>query len=51
MAGKLIAAARDTLPMPDAAVARQVLAADLVLLADLDTQIEAAATELARYCH
>lgn len=48
MAGKLIAAARDTLPMPDAAVARQVLAADLVLLADLDTQIEAAATELAR---
>lgn len=48
LADKLITAARDALPMPDAAVARQVLAADLALLADLDTQIETAAAELAR---
>ena len=47
-ADKLIAAAKDALPMPDAAVARAVLAADLVLLADLDKQIEAAGAELAR---
>ena len=43
-----MAAARDALPMPDAAVARKVLAADLALLAGLDRQIEAAAGELAR---
>lgn len=48
LAGKLIGAAHDALPMPDAVVARQVLAADLALLADLDTQIETTATELAR---
>jgi transposase len=47
-ADKLVAAARDALPMPDAAVARKVLSADLALLADLDGQIEAAAGELAR---
>lgn len=47
-ADKLIAAARDALPMPDAAVARAVLAADLALLADLDTQIDAADGELER---
>jgi transposase len=47
-ADKLIAAARDALPMPDAAVARAVLAADLTLLADLDAQIDAATAELAR---
>lgn len=47
-ADKLIAAARDALPMPDAAVARAVLTADLALLADLDAQIDAATTELAR---
>ena len=35
---KLLTAARDALPMPDAAIARQVLAADLALLTDLDTQ-------------
>jgi transposase len=35
-ADKLICAARDALPMPDSAVARQVLAADLALLADVD---------------
>jgi transposase len=48
MAGRLVQAARDTLPAPDAAAARQVLAADLVLLASLDGQIAAAETELAR---
>ena len=32
--------------MPDAAVARQVLAADLVLLANLDAQVEAAEAQL-----
>ena len=47
-AGKLVAAAKDALPMPDAAVARAVLAADLALLADLDAQIDAATAELAR---
>jgi transposase len=48
LADRLIAVARDALPMPDAAVARQVLAADLALLNDLDVQVEAAAAELAR---
>jgi transposase len=47
-ADKLIAAAKDALPMPDAAVARAVLAADLALLDDLDAQINAADAELAR---
>jgi transposase len=47
-ADKLVAAAKDALPMPDAAVARAVLAADLALLADLDAQIDAATAELAR---
>ena len=47
-ADKLIAAARDALPMPGAAVARAVLTADLALLADLDAQIDAATAELAR---
>jgi transposase len=48
MAGRLVQAARDTLPAPDAAPARQVLAADLALLASLDGQIVSAETELAR---
>lgn len=48
LADKLIGAAHDALPMPDAVVARQVLAADLALLGDLDIQIETTATELAR---
>jgi transposase len=48
LADRLVVAARDALPTADAAVARQVLAADLALLADLDTQIAAAETELAR---
>lgn len=47
-ADKLVAAARNALPMPDAAVARAVLAADLALLADLDRQIDTATAELAR---
>ena len=48
VADKLIAAARDALPMPDAAIARQVLAADLALLTDLDVQVEQAQAQLAR---
>jgi transposase len=48
VAERLVAAARDALPTADAAAARRVLAADLALLADLDTQIAAAETELAR---
>jgi transposase len=47
-ADRLIAAARNALPMPDAQVARQVLAADLALLDDLDLQVQTAADELAR---
>jgi transposase len=47
-ADKLVSVARDALPMPDAAVARAVLAADLALLSDLDSQIDTAATQLAR---
>lgn len=47
-AEKLVAAARDALPMPDAHVARQVLAADQALLADLDEQVRQAETELTR---
>jgi transposase len=48
MAGRLVQAARDALPTPDAVAARQVLAADLVLLASLDAQVADAETELAR---
>jgi transposase len=47
-AEKLVAAARDALPMPDARVARAVLRADLALLRDLDAQIDAATAELDR---
>jgi len=47
-ADKLLGAARDALPMPDAAIARQVLAADLTLLADLDSQVGQAEAQLAR---
>lgn len=42
------AVARDALPMPDSAVTRQVLAADLALLNDLDVQVETATAELVR---
>ena len=47
-ADKLIQAAKDALPTADAPVARAVLAADLALLADLDSQIEHATAQLAR---
>jgi transposase len=46
VAERLVAAAREALPTADAVVARRVLAADLSLLADLDTQIGAAEAEL-----
>jgi hypothetical protein len=36
--------------MPDAAVARAVLAADLALLADLDRQIDAATASWNGWC-
>jgi hypothetical protein len=39
VATRLVAAARDALPTADAAIARQVLAADLRLLAELDREI------------
>ncbi len=48
VADRLVTAARDTLSMPDGAVARRVLVADLDLLADLDAQVAAADAELAR---
>ena len=48
LAERLVGVARDALPTPDGVVARRVLAADLVLLGDLDRQIIAAETELAR---
>jgi transposase len=47
VAERLVLAARDALPTRDGAVARRVLATDLRLLADLDTQIEEAECELA----
>ncbi len=48
LADRLIHAAHGALPTSDAPVARAVLAADLALLADLDTQIEHATAQLAR---
>lgn len=48
LADRLIQAAKDALPMPDAAVARSVLAADLALLSDLEAQINEATAELTR---
>jgi transposase len=47
VAGRLVTAARTALPTAEAAVARQVLAADLALLADLDGQIAAAEDRIA----
>ena len=47
-ADRLVAAARAALPTPEAAVARQVLADDLELLADLDAQIAAAEAKIAQ---
>ncbi|MDP7733717.1 IS110 family transposase [Mycobacterium paragordonae] len=46
VAERVIAAAHDALPTRDAVIARRILAADLVLLADLDIQIDAAETAL-----
>jgi transposase len=46
MAERLVAAARDALATPGGAVARDVLAADLALLDDLDAQIDAAQTRI-----
>jgi transposase len=48
LAERLVQAARDALPMADAAVARAMLDADLMLLAALDAQIDAATAQLAR---
>ena len=47
VAERCVAAARDALPSPDASVAREVLAADLRLLSDLDGQVAAAETQMA----
>jgi transposase len=47
VAERLVTAARDALPTRDGSVARRVLATDLGLLADLDTQIADAEGELA----
>lgn len=47
MAARLVVAARDALPTPGASVAREVLAADLALLDDLEGQIGAAEARLA----
>ena len=47
VAERLVTAAREALATRDGVVARRVLAADLGLLADLDTQIENAERELA----
>jgi transposase len=47
VAGRLIAAARAALPTAEADEARQVLAADLTLLGDLDAQIGAAEDRIA----
>ena len=48
VADRVVHAAREALPTSDAAVARAVLAADLALLADLDSQIEHATDQVAR---
>ncbi len=48
LAERVIQAARDALPTPQAQAARRVLTADLALLADLDAQVAAAEAELAR---
>jgi transposase len=47
VAGRLVTAARTALPTAEAGVARQVLAADLALLADLDAQISVAEDRIA----
>jgi transposase len=47
-ADRLVTAARTALPAPEAVVARQVLADDLGLLAELDVQIAAAEAQIAK---
>lgn len=47
LAERLVAAARDALVLPEAGVAREVAAADLALLDDLDAQIAAAEARIA----
>ena len=47
VADRLVAQAKDALPTRDCIVARRVLAADLALLASLETQIQAAEATLA----
>lgn len=47
LAERLVTAAREALPVADAAVARRVLAADVALLGALDAPVAAAETELA----
>lgn len=47
MAQRLVTAARQALPTPEADVARQVLAADLTLLGGLDAQVAAADERIA----
>ncbi len=47
MGERLIAAAREALPTPEAGVARRVLAADLALLGDLDAQVAEADERIA----
>jgi transposase len=47
VAARLVAAARTALPTAEASVARQVLAADLTLLEDLDAQIAVAEDRIA----
>jgi transposase len=47
-ADRVVAAARTALPAPEAVVARQVLADDLGLLAELDVQIAAAEAQIAK---
>jgi transposase len=48
VADRIIRAAREALPAADAAVARAVLAASLVLLTNLDTQVDQATDQLER---
>jgi transposase len=48
VADRIVQAAREALPAADAAVARAVLAADLALLSDLDTQVDQATDQLTR---
>jgi len=48
LADRLVQAARDALPTRDAAIAREVLAEDLALMAGLNVQISAVERELAR---